>query len=435
MVTEPSPVVLGELRGPVLIRLSGIEGWVPAKAAANVGEVTSVSVAPRREVHVWWSAPEENFPQTLCLILWRAGPTPGVEVVRVPLHGQTRIPIRTRARSEVRVVVGGRRYGPLETGWRGRIKVPVVVPPGVGTAKVEVTDRVGMRTHKTIRIDKPVYMTLALAAIPTAQRRYRLEVAAADPAASAPQLEVDGKPLALERRAAGLWTADYSVPPRRKETVSVRAWLSGLPALVQKTELQPDPEPAAPPVEVAPSKPQEPSIEEPRREPRLRAVVGVTVGMLHNTGDLLSPRVGAEAGIELRLPRGWIGLRGMVGASWASQDVAGSTGLSDAESRVLLLPVGVALSYRLPWRVLTPYALVGLLGQLVRTSASAGFLDEDQLDSEWVLAVLGMAGAERGLGPGLVFLQLGFQWARVESPAVELLAGGVVLEAGYRYRF
>jgi hypothetical protein len=39
------------------------------------------------------------------------------------------------------------------------------------------------------------------------------------------------------------------------------------------------------------------------------------------------------------------------------------------------------------------------------------------------------------VGPGLIFLESGYQWSRLENEDVELLAGGVLLEAGYRFRF
>jgi hypothetical protein len=75
---------------------------------------------------------------------------------------------------------------------------------------------------------------------------------------------------------------------------------------------------------------------------------------------------------------------------------------------------------------------VDLLALLAHSSATAEFM-EDQAQTDVTVGILGMAGAERKLGPGRVFLQAGFQWGRLESAELKLLAGGVVVEGGYRF--
>jgi hypothetical protein len=166
---------------------------------------------------------------------------------------------------------------------------------------------------------------------------------------------------------------------------------------------------------------------------RLRGIVAVGVGMIHNTGDFVSPRFSGELGLEYRLARfGWIGARLLIGVSWSSQQITAPGGLERAESSILLVPLGGGITYRYPLPLLTPYVTVDLLALLARSSATAEFM-EDQTQTDVTVGILGMVGAERQLGPGRVFFQAGFQWGQVESAELKLLAGGVVVEAGYRF--
>jgi hypothetical protein len=177
---------------------------------------------------------------------------------------------------------------------------------------------------------------------------------------------------------------------------------------------------------------EQPSEKEDAGPRKLRGVAGVAVGMIHNTGAFFSPRASLELGLDYRLPRGWIGLRALAGVSGASQTIEGPTGLEDADSKVFLVPVGGGITYMLPLSHFTPYISVGLFAQLVFASSVADYVDEQQ--SHVALGVLGQVGAERRLGPGLVFLQTGFLWSRIDDPRLELLAGGVIVEAGYRFQ-
>ena len=104
--------------------------------------------------------------------------------------------------------------------------------------------------------------------------------------------------------------------------------------------------------------------------------------------------------------------------------------MSPASSTVVLIPVGALLTYRLPLKV-APYAAVGVVAQIVRTDTEGEDTDR-WLRTDVVPGVLGMLGADLRLGPGAVFLQGGYQYGRLQNEDVDLLAGGVVLETGYR---
>jgi len=423
VTTRPSPVVLGETAA-VEIRVGGMPGTGPVRAAVNVGSIDAIEPTVDGAL-LRYAPPANRAPQVLALLFWRESAGSEVHLQRIALSGQAVIPIRTRRHSQVRVVVGKRRYGPLHTSRQGRAEVEVTVAPGIREAEVEVVDTVGMRSLKTIAIEQAEYPRVSLALLAEGPDRLRVVVGAAEPGLE-PRLELDGAPLSLHRRGPLLWEARRSVNPG--ELARARAWLPGGEAVASTAELlmAGDATPA-----VVVKRPAGGPAPAPRR---VQGVAGLSVGLLHNTGALVSPRIAVEVGLDLRLPLGWIGLRGIVGASWASQSIAASGGLEGGESTVLLLPLGGGLCYRLPLPPLTPYVLVGAQAQMVRTVSTTPLSEGEQRSVEWGPALLALAGAERELGPGLLFFQAGFLWGRVDSAAVEMLAGGVVLEAGYRFR-
>jgi hypothetical protein len=268
--------------------------------------------------------------------------------------------------------------------------------------------RVPLRSLPNPGVDR-TYNQLTLAVV-----QEQIAVAAVVPDVE-PRVEVDGNPISLEEKAPGLWVAGWGGQTGR---VRVRAWLPDAPQVAREAS-----------IDLVPSF-DTPTTEDRGR--RLLLVAGFAAGILHNTGELLAPRFAAELGLDLRLPAGWLGLRALLGVSWGSQTIRWTQG--DAEADVLLLPVGGALCYRLPLWVITPYVAAGVQAQLVRTTSSVSGSDVEQVDLESVLALLGQVGAEYQLGPGALFLQAGYLWSRVESTTLEMLAGGVVVEGGYRFR-
>ncbi len=422
LTSKPAPVALTGEATPIELEVRGLIGSGAAHAAVNVGSVAEV----REEsgvVRVRYLLPEPRYPQLLCLLLWRgSGET---VALRLPMLGSTVVPVKTRANSVITVAVGGRLFGPHETGRFGRRKVRLLVPPGVEEARVKVKDRVGLESEKKIPIKHPAYNLLALAATGAGE----LAVASADPRKGTPELELGGARLALTSVAPGLWTARTAARGRQL----ARARLPGQTASVRESEVELGRPAVAPVAEKTPNVDAgqlRAAAPPPRRERRLEAVLGVGVGFLHNTGALVSPRFSLSAGLDVRLPVGWLGLRALAGVSWASHNE--TLPLGDASSSVLLIPLGGELTYRIPTRVLTPYVAAGCVAQLVRTVNRLAA--DERVRHDVAVGALGVGGAERQVGPGWIYLEAGYQWSRVENVDVKLLAGGVVLEAGYRFR-
>jgi len=428
-----APLVAGE-PGTRVIEVRGLPGAGEPRADVNVGAVERIEVAGDRTL-VHYRLPEKPFPQQLCLLLWRKaeGKAARVHATRLPILARTTIPVQTRRNSKVTIRVGSQSFGPLDTGARGRIRAEVLVPPAIREALVAVVDEAGLRSQKRIAIQTPAFNELAMALLADDRPglpSFRLEVVAASPSSRAPLLQVGAESAPLERAGEGRWRAHWAPATRPPEgLLPIRVWLPGQPESQRFAQLQIAPGRLT--VEVLKVRPAV-LPPPPHRRAGLRADLGIAVGLMHNLGTLLAPRVSAELGLDFPLPFGRLGLRLVASFARGSQQIpSGRTDLPDAEATVILLPFGGGLSYRMTSLPLSPFVFAGLLAQLVRSSTSADYMPE-RLRHDWTIGVVGLAGIEPRLGPGRIVLQTGYQWSQVENPDLVLLGGGIVVEGGYR---
>ena len=417
----------------IRIKVQGLVGSGAVRAAVNVGSVDKIEELGGNAVQLSYQLPEQRSPQVLCLAVWRE-PGGRVQVARIPMEGRTVVPVSTRPHSQVTVEVGRRLFGPNSTGDSGTRRIRLLVPPGVTEAIVHVKDNYGLESQKKIQIEARPYrqVTVAVAALSAQKDRFEVTVATAEVGQGNVRLEIGGKPFALRPVAPGIWSTPWTPGPD-STSLAFKAWIPGAPGSTQQAEIQLRPARAAPAPTVA-STPvltaRAPAAESGGR--RVRGVLALAIGMLHNTGALISPRFTAEAGLDFRLARIWIGLRLFAGVAWGHLG-AGEVGpVRQAAASVLLVPLGGGLAFSLPLTHVTPYVMVGFLGQIVRARVSAELLEE-RLRYDAIFGIVGVAGVERRLGPGSVFLQVGGQWSKIENADLKLLAGGVVLEGGYRF--
>jgi hypothetical protein len=430
VTTTPSSIILGATP-TVTIDIAHVPGQGTPLADVNVGAVERIE--PRGGgVRLHYTPPAQRFPQLLCLAVWRDGTIDDpVHVVRLPLLAPTMIPVQTRHHSQVTVDVGGRTFGPVSSGGTGRLSIPVVVAPGDRRARVVVVDQAGLRTAREIAIVNPAYNQIVLALYPrssgSSTPRFRIAVDSAEPSRLPPLLQVADQSVELEPVPGGGWSVVWAPPRRPREgQVSIKASLRDQPASVRYAQITIGP--AAFSVRTLHVRPETGW----RSTEGLRGDLGLAIGMVHNTGDLFTFRVVVELGLDYPLPYGRIGLRLFGGFSRAAQTIPGREGLADAESTVTLLPFGGGVTYRLtPVRYVPPTFFVGALAQIVRTSNTAPYAAE-RLRYDVAPGVLALAGVEPRVGPGRFFLQAGYLWSRVQSPDIEILAGGVVVEGGYR---
>jgi hypothetical protein len=430
LATTPESIVLGDLTS-ALVEVRGIGGTGTIRGDVNVGTIGRLEEPAPGHVRVHFRLPAQRSPQVMCLLLWReAGPDTRVHVFRVPMLASTVIPVQTRRNSEVKIVVGQQAFGPFPSGNTGRLQPSILVPPGVREAWVHVTDTAGLEARRPIAIRSSPYNQLAVAMVPggpdSPLPRLRVTVGTAEDQQTPAMLQVGTEFLPMTRAEGGAWTALWAPTRRPPEgPLSIAVWLPDRPESRRYAQVHISP--ARFSVETMHVRP---TVGWKRAE-RLGGAIGVSVGMVHNFGELTAPRVGVELGMDYPLPRGRIGLRLFAAFAYSSQRVPGRNGLAEADASLVLLPFGGGVTYRLPAVFLSPYVFAGAAAQLVRSSSSAEYVTE-RLRHDWALGVIGLAGVEPRLGPGRVFLQTGYLFSRVENQDIEVLAGGLVLEGGYR---
>jgi hypothetical protein len=157
--------------------------------------------------------------------------------------------------------------------------------------------------------------------------------------------------------------------------------------------------------------------------------VGPRLGWSTAFDDLSSPHAGLDVWSPFQLGDLWLGAGLTASVARARQTIADpATGLRST-SEVTYAPV----TLRLGWEVLATRRLSLVLGgggtlawassrsSLVSTAATAtGF------------GGLGFVSAGWALGPGQVLVEASYGVARVSSPQLELNAGGLAVDLGYR---
>jgi hypothetical protein len=427
---SPKPIVLGDA-GQVSLTITGLDGEGAVQARANVGRVTSIHTAGAT-ARLRYTPPEDTFPQILCLLLWRE---PGrAAVIRLPMLARTVLPVRTKPNAQVTLTVGDRVFGPRSSGRTGKFKISVVVPPGVSHYRAEAISRSGLATTKKVRIQQPPYNTLTLGVSPPAGKlpgaRFRVVVASAVPTTQRPILSAareggGSTPLVVKPDGAGRWSGRWA--PNAGGSWTVRATLPERPlsATAVAVAVEPPPKPKPKP--------------RPKPRPRvaratpgfwgaLRWTVGLTGGVMHNTGELMSPRFSLEGGADHTVGFGRLGVSLHLGLGWGGKEIALDGGPTAAT--VALVPIGVLAGYRVPLGRLAPFVAVGPLAQVV-SYQSDGPDTGSVKRSSVAVGVLALVGTRLAVGPGALLIRGGYQHSRFDERDVTMLAGGVLIEAGY----
>ena len=135
----------------------------------NVGsfsEVTRVAAGRYRSTYV---PPPTRFPQVALVAVWReTGPEARIEYLRISLYVTTKIPVASKAGSQVTLQIGPDSFGPVMTDARGKATIAAAVPPNVHDAMLVVKDKQGLETKKKIPIEVPTYNRMTIALVPHA---------------------------------------------------------------------------------------------------------------------------------------------------------------------------------------------------------------------------------------------------------------------------
>ncbi len=126
------------------------------RVGANVGTVVSVSPNGDGKFVVRFDLPETRFPQVAMVgAAAQVGAYRTSGFVIVPLKALASPAFETDSGAMVTLKVGEKVYGPVRAGQDGRVRVPVVVPPGISTATARSTGNGGKATEQTIDLGLP----------------------------------------------------------------------------------------------------------------------------------------------------------------------------------------------------------------------------------------------------------------------------------------
>lgn len=149
-----------------------VERPAPPVLRANVGQFEAIErVGPGR-----WRAryvlPTTRIPEVAIIVAFAAWPYPqsadgAFGVLRVPIASAVEVPGRAERGASVVLTIAGVAYGPVTAAENGEFKLPVVVPPGFGIARVDTRDRAGNKHGSSIDLALPPTDQLACVVTPT----------------------------------------------------------------------------------------------------------------------------------------------------------------------------------------------------------------------------------------------------------------------------
>lgn len=227
----PRRAVLGETHQVRLrVRVPGAAPGAPApRLRAADGTLGTASRIGPEEWTATLKLPEGGPPllDIVSAVYQPPGGQPQVGFAALPLRGRATVPVETEPGARVEIDLGGERIGPFTADERGRLAVPVNVPPGLASVRVRATGP-GGRTERSVRLRGAQLGRIALEAVPAGPGRLRLEIfvaGGAEPEEVA--LEADRARISAPRRVAGRrdrFTATADGPPGE---VRLRAWITG----------------------------------------------------------------------------------------------------------------------------------------------------------------------------------------------------------------
>ncbi len=203
----PTALVLGS-HDKVSLTVRAARANQRLRGASNTGTLQGPDDTGSAERHFTWTPPSIRFPMTALLVFWaeERGSPPEPSIISIPLSGRTALEINTEPGALVRVQVANATFGPRRADKRGRLEVPIEVPPGVQAAQV-IAEAHGRLTTRAAPLEIPHASTLALALSPD-------PVIAGEPAwlivarpgaldAKQLDVEVDGGRVAIESDGPG----------------------------------------------------------------------------------------------------------------------------------------------------------------------------------------------------------------------------------------
>jgi hypothetical protein len=321
--------------------------------------------------------------------------------------------IETRPGSKVEAVAGGRVLGQGSALDDGTVRLPMLVPPGVRSAVLKITDKLGNTTEKPLDLAPPPFSRVRLAArSETAPIEVEIFVVKPD---GNPDDEVkvalaaaDGETSVRKRIGPGVYLADYEPPPGRAGTAHLEAKANGQLATLEV------------PLRAAPAG---------ARHAGGSGPWSVSVGVLGGLGGAF---VGATAGsvlAEVAMRIESYPLEALLDLGWTSQaevsQYSGVPALTErAKAQAWLAQIGARGSHDVMRRLAVHGSVaLGMQNQNVRITLplNLGRSEDSGLSARLAIA----AGVSYSVGAGRALAQVQLDWtskrvAQLESSTSSL---------------
>ncbi len=422
---QPARVVLGR-DGSVRVRVLPEQGGGALRWSTSSGQLLPAGEEDGAAVFLW-TPPEFRYPSRGLLVFWQVddGRTPDPVVLEIPLLGRTELEMDTEPGAEVRVRVGDATFGPILANQRGRVRVPIEVPPGIREAQVIATIG-GLETNRTVPLEVPITRPVAVSLATESMSPDGGHLIVAHPESVATSaISISAENAQVEPLSGRRELSLFRVTPSEGASeiaLSVRV-LQDEPQSIRARVVAPPPTPE-------PTEPTEPAVPTAAGRLALQAQVGVFAAGGANLGPTL------ELGAAWRLPFWGERLSVEVGAGFRTAGMSQSVvPLGLFESRLYAVPIFAAVRGRLFSRGDWALDARGGLGAVpFRHAVSAAFqpsLSEGGIGFD---AFAGAQGSYRLSSLELeLLLDVRGEWTRLRTPNLIATPGGLVLGLGARW--
>ncbi|MFY2561884.1 hypothetical protein ACN469_30085 [Corallococcus terminator] len=427
VLATPARVVLGRDTA-VALEVRVPSGTGPVRASASSGRFADERLDGGARRTFRWTPPPVRHPLVAVFAFWvEAGDgPPQVTLFRLALLGQTTLDVATAAGATVEVLLGEKRFGPIQADARGKARVPVEVPPGVTSARVLAT-RGELRTDAATPLDAPQASprVVALTPAPLPSDGGWLFIAGEGPVdVDAMQLSVDGARLEPVPGGSDHLARFRVIPEPDATTVSAVVQEPGAEEARTQAEVK------RAPLVVAPSGPAPPVVVAPpvTWRPALHVLAGGSFASGDNTGPL------GVLGGSLALPwwSGRFAAELEVGVRGATFNGTVGT-LGTVRSQVLAVPVLVSVRAEvLQFAALTLYGRAGGGLAPFRHRLRSDFQPEVKESKLSGMGFLAIQGAYR-FGRWSALGELRGAWAPASTPLLDAQLGGVAALLGVRF--
>lgn len=221
---EPATLTFGPAAAPLELVVPGATAVKVWCGACGGGVISAAEPAGEGRFRARFTFPQERFPRVVLLAVESiAGGSKGqLRWVALPLLANASLKLETKPRASVTVAIGTSRFGPMLADGRGKLTLPVVVPPGFASASVVAADAAGNITTTSVDLaPRPYPRAAALVPVEglSAASRVELEVFAVEldgaPLLDAAKLRLSARRGALEApiaRAGGVFSVGYRAP-------------------------------------------------------------------------------------------------------------------------------------------------------------------------------------------------------------------------------